>query len=97
MRFAQTVDQLLEHGHDGEIAPHGQRQNNEIGARGPRGGRREQTLGFDANSLAFAGMDRRLCRRFTLIFDLLTCSRATGLFAEAHLLGLKFVRIFLVT
>ncbi len=35
MRFAQTVDQLLEHGHDGEIAPDEGTENNEIGAPGP--------------------------------------------------------------
>ena len=35
MRFAQTVDQLLEHGHDGEIAPAESTENNESGAPGP--------------------------------------------------------------
>jgi two-component system cell cycle response regulator DivK len=35
MRFAQTVDQLLEHGHDGEIALDKGAENNQSGASGP--------------------------------------------------------------
>ena len=35
MRFAQTVDQLLEHGHDGEVVPEESSENDVTDAPGP--------------------------------------------------------------